>query len=99
MTSNTSGETEYQQDSRNNDARPLLRSFPNPSNYGALHHAKQDNISTTARLARHLTAEINTRHADLVLIVCFFVSGLIDAGAYNAFYVFTSLQVRRLGTR
>jgi len=54
--------------------------------------------SATGRLQRtksYLTADISTRWADLVLMVCFFVSGLVDSGAYNAYSCFVSMQVSR----
>jgi hypothetical protein len=77
------------------DERPLLRSFPNPSGYG-LHHVtgKDDDIPPATQVKQYLTANVSTRWADLVFVVCFFVSGLIDAGAYNAYENFASMQVR-----
>lgn len=75
--------------------RPLLRSFPNPSYYGThLRVSKKRDIPVTTVAKNHLNAEITTRWADLVLIVCFFICGLIDAGAYNAYECFTAMQVR-----
>ncbi|KAK5132728.1 hypothetical protein LTR08_008694 [Meristemomyces frigidus] len=40
----------------------------------------------------YLTADIDTRWTDLVLVVCFGESGLIDSGAYNAYNCFTSMM-------
>ncbi len=79
------------------EERPLLRSFPNPSGYGLRHlTAPEDkNSSHLSSFARRLNEPIDTRWADLVLLVCFFVSGLVDAGAYNAYENFASMQVRR----
>lgn len=74
--------------------RPLLRSFPNPSGYGTPNIAwKKQEVPVTTRIRKYLTADIDKRFADLVLIVCFCIAGLIDAGAYNAYECFTSMQV------
>lgn len=54
---------------------------------------KEFHLRLPSRMANYLDAEISTRWADLVLIVCFFMAGLIDAGAYNAYQCFTSMQV------
>src|ERR1700712_5638455 len=43
----------------------------------------------------YLTADVSTRCADLVLMVCFFISGLVYSGAYNAYSCFVSIQVSR----
>lgn len=45
-----------------------------------------------ANLARHFQAEIDTRYADIVLIVCGFVSGLVDGLSFNAWGSFSSMQ-------
>ena len=37
-------------------------------------------------------ANIDVRHADLVFILCYFVSGLLDSSAYNAWTCFVSMQ-------
>ncbi|KAL8798683.1 MAG: hypothetical protein Q9182_006469 [Xanthomendoza sp. 2 TL-2023] len=44
------------------------------------------------RLRRYLTAPIDTHHADLPLLACCFVTGIIDAGAYNAWGTFMGMQ-------
>lgn len=76
------------------EERPLLRSFPNPSGYGIPRlPSKTTDVSMSAKLKEHVNADIDTRWADLVLIVCFFISGSIDAGAYNAYECFSSMQV------
>ncbi|KAK3707534.1 hypothetical protein LTR37_012029 [Vermiconidia calcicola] len=81
-------------DARAADERPLLRSFPNPSGYGTHHHftSKGQDVPNSTKLKRYLNADIETRWADLILVVCFFISGLIDAGAYNAYGCFSSMQ-------
>ncbi|GLA33286.1 hypothetical protein AnigIFM63309_000109 [Aspergillus niger] len=45
-----------------------------------------------ANLARHFQAEIDTRYADIVLVVCGFVSGLVDGLSFNAWGSFSSMQ-------
>lgn len=44
------------------------------------------------KVKSHLSADISTRWADLVLMVCFMVSGLVDSCAYNAYNCFVSMQ-------
>ena len=44
------------------------------------------------RLHRRFTAEIDTKWGDIVLIGCFFCSGLIDATAFNIYGCFVSMQ-------
>ncbi|KAI4222215.1 MAG: hypothetical protein L6R36_006315 [Xanthoria steineri] len=41
---------------------------------------------------RYLAANVSTRHADLPLLACCFVTGIIDAGAYNAWGTFMGMQ-------
>ncbi|KAK5119687.1 hypothetical protein LTR85_007263 [Meristemomyces frigidus] len=53
---------------------------------------KETYLSRAQQVKRYLTADITTRWADLVLIVCFALSGLIDSGAYNAYECFTSMM-------
>ncbi|KAL9033255.1 MAG: hypothetical protein Q9214_007602 [Letrouitia sp. 1 TL-2023] len=44
------------------------------------------------RLRQHLVAPVNLRHAYAPLIASCFVTGLIDAGAYNAWGTFMGMQ-------
>lgn len=77
------------------EERPLLRSFPNPSRYGPqIPIIKLRESSLWARVQEYLNSDIDTRWAELQLIVSFFISGMIDAGAYNAYECFCSMQVR-----
>lgn len=50
---------------------------------------------TSSTAVQYVNTNIDTHRADLPLIVSFFISGMIDAGAYNAYECFTSMQVRR----
>ncbi|KAK5118858.1 hypothetical protein LTR62_000067 [Meristemomyces frigidus] len=54
--------------------------------------AKQSQSNNMQSWADYLNTNIATRHTDLILIVCFAVSGLIDSGAYNAYTCFMSMQ-------
>ncbi|KAJ6008376.1 hypothetical protein N7540_012352 [Penicillium herquei] len=59
----------------------------------------RDNISTKtkaasilARTAQYLLMELDPKHADIVLIICGFVSGLVDGLSFNAWGSFSSMQ-------
>lgn len=41
---------------------------------------------------REKPKNIDLRHADLVFLGCYFVSGLLDSSAYNAWSCFVSMQ-------
>lgn len=41
---------------------------------------------------KYLLAPVNLHHADLPLLACCFVTGIIDAGAYNAWGNFMGMQ-------
>ncbi len=55
-----------------------------------------DSPSFPRHVQRHMVVEIDTRWADLVLILCFFVSGLIDSITYNTYSCFASMQTGML---
>ncbi|KAL8926576.1 MAG: hypothetical protein Q9208_002903 [Pyrenodesmia sp. 3 TL-2023] len=44
------------------------------------------------QLRTYLLAPVTLRHADLPLLACCFVTGIIDAGAYNAWGTFMGMQ-------
>lgn len=49
--------------------------------------------STVAEHLHHrIVEDISARHADLVLGVCFFLTGLIDAGAFEIYATFVGMQ-------
>ncbi|KAB8258147.1 hypothetical protein BDV32DRAFT_151649 [Aspergillus pseudonomiae] len=52
----------------------------------------QDEITLRASLARHFRTNIDTTHTDIVLIICGFVSGLVDGLSFNAWGSFASMQ-------
>ena len=56
----------------------------------------QDEITLRASLARHFRTNIDTTHTDIVLIICGFVSGLVDGLSFNAWGSFASMQTGML---
>ncbi|KAF9892803.1 hypothetical protein FE257_000392 [Aspergillus nanangensis] len=51
-----------------------------------------DDLSPRATLSRHFRQNIDTRHTDILLIICGFVSGLVDGLSFNAWGSFASMQ-------
>lgn len=49
-----------------------------------------------ARLRLHLEGEVDTRWADIVMITCCFISGLMDSVSFNTWGCFVSMQTGRL---
>jgi hypothetical protein len=45
-----------------------------------------------SQVRQRLDAEIDTKWADLILLGCFFCSGLIDSMAFNMYACFVSMQ-------
>lgn len=43
-------------------------------------------------LKKHLSVEVTTSHADILLLVCCVISGLVDSTIYNAYGTFVSMQ-------
>jgi hypothetical protein len=60
----------------------------------ALQPADEDPGSQRFRsiLMRHFAADIDTKYTDLILILCGFVSGLVDGLSFNAWGSFASMQ-------
>ena len=48
--------------------------------------------SLSQRAHTHLTAEISPDHTDILLLICCFISGLVDSTIYAAFGTFVSMQ-------
>jgi hypothetical protein len=44
------------------------------------------------RLRAHLTEEVSTAHADILLLTCCLISGLVDSTIYDAYGTFVSMQ-------
>ncbi|KAF2716520.1 hypothetical protein K431DRAFT_278792 [Polychaeton citri CBS 116435] len=80
------------QPSSSHEQEPLL-----PSSNGTSTTTKTSTHDNNARsvgltIRNHLAADVNVKYADIVLIIMFFVSGLVDSGAYNAYECFVSMQ-------
>lgn len=69
--------------SRNGSTSPAINNAM-PKN------SQKENMKT--RLEQHLYTEITTEWADLVLIACCFVSGVIDSVAFDVWGCFCSMQ-------
>ncbi|KAJ5988101.1 hypothetical protein N7481_003311 [Penicillium waksmanii] len=50
------------------------------------------NDSSSSKLSQYLLTELNPRHADIILIICGFVGGLVDGLSFNAWGSFSSMQ-------
>src|SRR6266498_5165392 len=48
------------------------------------------------RLRRHIAVDVDTRWADVVMITCCFISGLIDSVSFNTWGCFVSMQTGML---
>ena len=48
--------------------------------------------SVRKRARRYLTENVRVKSASVPLLVCCFITGLIDAGSYNAWSVFMGMQ-------
>lgn len=51
-----------------------------------------DKTKVRSTLSRHFRANINTKHTDLLLIICGFVGGLVDGVSFSAWGSFSSMQ-------
>jgi hypothetical protein len=89
---------------KSNDERRSLLSFyqrysyrdgPREGNHNVNgnHSSPPGPTTILGKVKSHLSADVSTRWADLVLMVCFMVSGLVDSCAYNAYSCFVSMQV------
>lgn len=45
------------------------------------------------RLRRYLTQNVRIQNAYIPLLICCFITGLVDAGSYNAWQVFMGMQI------
>lgn len=50
------------------------------------------NVGMAKRCKTYLATEVSTSHADVLLIACCFISGLVDSTIYNAYGTFVSMQ-------
>lgn len=59
------------------------------------HEAMGDDLEkpqTKSQVRQRLDADIDAKWADLILLGCFFCSGLIDSMAFNMYACFVSMQ-------
>ncbi|KAI1029908.1 hypothetical protein LB503_008387 [Fusarium chuoi] len=47
---------------------------------------------TKSPVASRFTTEVDTRWGDILLLICFFVAGLVDSAAFNMYGCFVSMQ-------
>ena len=63
------------------------------------HEAMENDLEKPAyksQIQQRLDAQIETKWADLILLGCFFCSGLIDSMAFNMYSCFVSMQTGML---
>ena len=48
--------------------------------------------SRAVRFEKYFSVELSTNHADVLLLTCCIISGLVDSTIYNAFGTFVSMQ-------
>ncbi|CAF9934210.1 MAG: hypothetical protein ALECFALPRED_005888 [Alectoria fallacina] len=53
---------------------------------------RQKRAAASDRLRAHLRQQVSTDHADLIMLTCSFISGLVDSTIYNAYGTFVSMQ-------
>lgn len=53
---------------------------------------KRSTPQLSSRVIDHLKQDVSPIHADMILLCCCFVSGLIDGVAFNSFGAFASMQ-------
>ncbi|KAF1966449.1 hypothetical protein BU23DRAFT_518085 [Bimuria novae-zelandiae CBS 107.79] len=71
------------QDQRADERTPLLR------NSG---HAKPDGVTLGTKLKKHFSANVSKNWADLVLLFCYIITGLLDSSAVFIWGSFVSMQ-------
>jgi hypothetical protein len=53
---------------------------------------RTENQSVQSHISRYFLTEIDRKHADIILIACGFVGGLVDGLSFNAWGSFSSMQ-------
>lgn len=76
-----------------------IRGSTNASLSGGNQATISDEFSFREALSRYLQAGINTEWTDVLLIICGFVSGLVDGLSFNAWGSFSSMQTGASHTR
>ena len=54
--------------------------------------AKNESASITERLNKHFAADVSKNWADLVLLFCYIITGLLDSSSVMAWGSFVSMQ-------
>ncbi|KAL3432834.1 hypothetical protein BDV09DRAFT_187168 [Aspergillus tetrazonus] len=52
----------------------------------------EEPVSWQSSFSRHMKCNVDTRHTDIFLVMCGFVSGLVDGLSFNAWGSFSSMQ-------
>lgn len=69
-----------------------IRGSTNVSLSGGNQAVISDDLSLSQSMSRYFQAGINTEWTDMLLIICGFVSGLVDGLSFNAWGSFSSMQ-------
>ena len=59
---------------------------------------RSHNARALSRIQAHFVEEISTTHADIPMLICCLISGLVDSTIYNAYGTFVSMQTGSSGT-
>ena len=54
--------------------------------------ASRPHATFVAKLHKRLLAEVTNIHADVLLLICCLISGLVDSSIYHAYGTFVSMQ-------
>ena len=93
MTDKSSTDPAPASHSGNVPAVDLESNMPDPSPPSS--HSDKASTARPALMHRfraHFNAEVNPSHTDLLLLICCFISGLVDSTIYDAFGTFVSMQ-------
>ncbi|KXJ91759.1 hypothetical protein Micbo1qcDRAFT_161776 [Microdochium bolleyi] len=72
---------------RNGEQQPLL-----PSSNGVSSNGRSSASSSPSSLSRHMSAELTRDWADVVLIFCYIITGLLDSASISTWGSFVSMQ-------
>ncbi|KAI1906268.1 hypothetical protein LOZ53_004944 [Ophidiomyces ophidiicola] len=56
-----------------------------------------EDFSVRGRCVQYFEEEVDTKHTEVVLLVCSFISGVVDSAAFNAWGSFASMQTAPVG--
>lgn len=75
---------------RFSDQIPSIRQ---PTRSHSTYNRSSGLASWPRRAVAQLQVDISSRHTEWLLLACFFVNGMVDAGAYNAYECFVGMVV------